>query len=358
MKRRLAVAVLAAALAVTAMTGCSSELDGSEVVAEIGDTKITADVANFYARYQQAQYETYYTSYLGEDMWESEATEGSTYEESVKDSIMSNLQQMYVLDMHKDEFDVSLPEEDEAAIEQAASRFIENNTLDDKNLVSGDEDTVKRFLELLTIREKMAEAIGATVDTEVSDEEAAQKSMQYVYFSTTTTDEEGNSSQMTDEEKAALQEQVQAFRDGAVDAADFAAYAEEQGYTASTLTFDSESVDLDSNIIAAADELGEGEVSDVLEGSTGYYVVKLTSLLDREATDAEKTTIVEERRTQALADQTSLWLQEDEVTVHDNVWDKIDFVKTGVTIKDSSTDTSGEGTDASGESDTSGDTAE
>ena len=61
----------------------------------------------------------------------------------------------------------------------------------------------------------------AGVDTEVSDEEAAQKKMQYVTFSFTTTDEEGNSSEMTDEEKAELKTQAEEFAAGAAGASDF-----------------------------------------------------------------------------------------------------------------------------------------
>ncbi|MFQ9345301.1 MAG: hypothetical protein ACLR2O_06650 [Coprococcus sp.] len=40
------------------------------VVVKAGDEEITAGVANFYARYTQAQYETYFASYFGgDDMW-------------------------------------------------------------------------------------------------------------------------------------------------------------------------------------------------------------------------------------------------------------------------------------------------
>ena len=39
------------------------------------------------------------------------------------------------------------------------------------------------------------------VNEEVSDEEAAQKSMEYVYFSYTSTDESGSVTELTDEKK-------------------------------------------------------------------------------------------------------------------------------------------------------------
>ena len=91
MKRRVAVLVMTAVLAAGSLTGCKG-LDGSETVAEFQDTKITADVVNFYARMQQAQYETYYASFMGDDMWAGEAAEGKTYEESMKESILNELE--------------------------------------------------------------------------------------------------------------------------------------------------------------------------------------------------------------------------------------------------------------------------
>ena len=58
--------------------GCSSVKEDS-VVLSVGDTNVTAGVAGFYARFNQAQYETYYGAYLGENMWTQEAEEGKTY---------------------------------------------------------------------------------------------------------------------------------------------------------------------------------------------------------------------------------------------------------------------------------------
>ena len=93
MKKKILILAMAGMLAVTSLTGCGSFKD-DDVVATVGDKEITADIANFYARYTQAQYETYYAGYLGEDMWNSEATEGQTYEESVKDSVLKQLETM------------------------------------------------------------------------------------------------------------------------------------------------------------------------------------------------------------------------------------------------------------------------
>ena len=68
MKKRAVILLLAGVLAAGSLTGCGG-LEDSDVVATVNDTDITADVANFLARYTQAQYETYYAGYMGDDMW-------------------------------------------------------------------------------------------------------------------------------------------------------------------------------------------------------------------------------------------------------------------------------------------------
>ena len=67
-------------------------------------------------------------------------------------------------------------------ISEAAKAFDEANGLEEKEAVSGTTENVERMLTLVTIQEKMQKAMVADVDTEVSDEEAAQKSMQSVSY--------------------------------------------------------------------------------------------------------------------------------------------------------------------------------
>ena len=81
MKKKAVILFLSAMLAAGSLTGCGS-LDENAVAVSVNDKELTADVANFYARYMQAQYESYYGAYMGDDMWNTEAEEGETYEDS------------------------------------------------------------------------------------------------------------------------------------------------------------------------------------------------------------------------------------------------------------------------------------
>ncbi len=334
LKKKVIVFTAVASLAVGAMTGCAS-LENTDTVATVGEDKIPAGVANFYARYQQGMIETNLGAMLGDDMWTQDVGEGKTYEDNVKDSVMETLQQMYILEDHMEEYSVTLTDEDKAAIQKAAKKFDEGNELAAKELISGEKEYVERVLTLLTIQKKMTDAMTKDVNTEVSDEEAAQKSMQYVSFPYTTTDEEGNSKTLTEEEKAALKQTAATFLEGAKAAEDFAAYATEQGQESQTATFDSESVSPASELIAAVDSLGVGEFTDVIENENGLYVAKVTSLLDREATDAKKETIINTRKSEKFNEIYEGWKKDTKTKVNKDVWEKINFQDVGVTVKQS-----------------------
>ena len=330
----------AGALALTSLTGCTS-FDNDDAVATVGKEEIPAGVANFYARMQQAQYETYYAPMMGttgEALWQQEMEEGKTYEESTKETLLLNLENLYLIRQHAEEYEVALTEEDTKAIEEAAKKFDEDNALEEKEAVSGYKKYIEEYLELVTIQSRMDPKMKEGVNEEVSDEESAQKSMKYVYFPYSTTDADGNTKDLTEDEKKELKKTAQTFADTlkVSETKDIDALAQKGGYEVKTTTFDSESTAPNADLVKALDALTtEGDVTDVIESDYGIYVGKLTSLLDREATDTEKTNIVAQRKQEQYDSLLADWRKETEITENKKVWNKIDFEKQGVTAKQS-----------------------
>ena len=274
MKKKALILFMTGMLATTSLTGCGS-WNGDDVALTVGKEEISADVANFYARYTQATYETYYSAYLGEDMWNSEAEKGKTYEESVKDSVAGELEAMALCDAHKKDYDVALTDEEKASIKKAAKSFSEDNGLEQKEKVSGQEKTVEKVFTMMLVSSKVRTAIEAGADTEVSDEEAAQKKMQYVLFSNTKTTEEGETQELTEDEKKEAKANAEKLAEAAKNGGDLTALAAEYSLETSEASFDSESETPDADLVKAADQLGENEVTDVIETSAGYYVCLL-----------------------------------------------------------------------------------
>lgn len=331
MKKRVFILMLAGIMTVAAFTGCS--LKGDEAAITVDDTEITADVANFYARYTQAQYETYYSAYIKGDMWKSDASEGENYEESVKSSIQQGLEDMVLLEKHMGDYKVSLSDAEKKVIADTAQKFDDDNSLEDKEKVSGEKKTVERVLTLMAVRQKMKAAIEKGADTKVSDEEAAQKSMEYVLFSYNPEAGSDSAEALTEEEKREMKEKAQSFAQSLKDGGNFSKLAKKAGVEVQKATFDSESQTPNADLVKAADTLKKGEFTDVIETDAGCYVAKLTSLLDRDATDARKDTIVSERKTKLYNDTCEKLRKEAKIKVHKGVWKKIDFNDLTVTMK-------------------------
>lgn len=338
MRKRLLMIAAAMMVAATSLTGCSLiSVDPNEVVVKVNDSELTADAANFYARYTQAQYETYFGAYMEGDMWNTEAEEGKTYEESVKASIQDELKQMLVLEQHMKDYNVSLSDAEKEVIQKTAKEFDEDNSLENKEKIMSDKEAVERMLTLMAEEQKMRTAIQEDADKNVSDEEAAQKKMDYVLFSYQKEEEDSDdeeAAEMTDDEKAAVKEQAESFAKSAKeDSQKFLEIAEEQGVEVKNATFDAETEVPDADLIKAADALEKNEVTDVVETDDGCYVAKVTSLLDKDATESKKKEIITERENELFTEVTEKWLDEATTSVNKKAWKKIDFNALGVTMK-------------------------
>ena len=347
MKKAVALLIVAL-MTMTLFVGCAKDkeetLDPKEVVMVVGETDVTMNIANFFVRYNQSLMESIYTQYVGEDVWMTEVEDGVTYEDSLKDSLLEELQKMYIITNHVADYKVELTEEETKAVEAAADAFIaENKDETTQAKVSGDKDTVVAYLTLHTLNEKMGEAMRADVDTTVTDEQAAQKRMRYFVIETTATLDDGSTTEMSEDEIKEAKEEAEAFLKGAKENGSMEAYATEKEETTQTLAFDAESTSLAEEVIKAADALKENEFSEVIETEDGIYVVQLESEFDAEATESNKATVLTERQEARYEELVEKWTEETKITMHEEVWDKISVQGLKVNyIEDETEETEGE----------------
>lgn len=335
MKRAVAAGLSVMMLA--GLAGCGSktaEVDTDKVFASVDsnkDIQVKMGTANFMARYSQAMYETYYMSYLGEEMWSQNASEDVTYEQSVKDNVASSLKEMLILKANMDKYKVSLSEEDEKAVSEAAKQFMEDNKDEEKTeLVTATEDVVKELLELYTIRSKMYSAMTADVDTNVTDEEALQKAMGYIHFEDDKEDEGTKTAKQKAEE----------FYNGLKEGKDFKEYAEECSYDPVETSFDESTTSPNEDVIKAVWALKKGGYTEIIEGGEGEgcYIAYLTSEFDKEATEAQKENILDDRREEAYQKEMEDLKASTSVTVDEKLLDDIDFNEQGVTMHQDESD--------------------
>ena len=379
LNKTAACGILAAALVAGTLSGCSKAIDGTKTVATVGDEKVTLGLASYMIRDQQAQTMSYYSMLMSQygmdgsasNVWDQEGDDGKTVGESSKDGVMTTINQLYVLKAHAADYDVTITDDEEKAIKEAAAKFIKDN--DEKTLkkLAVSEDDIVTYLELVTIRSKMRDPMTADVDTEVSANEKDQTRVTIVRVSTegTEKDDDGNTIDLTDEEKAQKKELAQQVLDKVkasddVANADMDALAKEvddslSATTPAFTTAGSTDDTLDEAVQDAALELKDGEVADsVIEGDDGYYVVRLDKMLDEDATANKEQTVISDRKSDLYDSTLEEWVKEDKIKVKDSVWDQIkvtDSVSFVYKSADSSDDT--ESSDTQEDTDSTEDTS-
>lgn len=329
--RKIIGILLAVMIASMSVMGCTS-VENTDVVVTVGGEEVTYEDMNFYATFLAAYYESYYYSYFGDTMWETEVSDGVTYEDSVKDEAMTTMQEIIVVRQHAEELGVSLTDEEVAEIAATAEAFVAANESELLDLVSGSVESVTELLTLFEIDSKCTEEIIKDVDTVVSDEEAAQKKATYVYAFMTVTDEDGNSTDMTEDEIAQLETDLAELLADAKSSGDLYSLAEELGYNVLETTFDSENTSLNADLLTALDSLEEGEFTDVIATDYAYYIGQLTSEMDEDATESMKESIISERESTLYDETVAAWLAEVEVVINESVWKAVDFSDVQITM--------------------------
>lgn len=332
--KKTAVAALAGVMAAGMLTGCGEEekVDGTQTVATVNGEDIPMGILSLMVRQSQAQAEAMYASFMGGtsyEIWDAEAEEGKTYGEQAVEETLEQIELMYILREKAPDYKVTVTEEDETAIADAAAAFIKANSEETLEDLAVTEDQVKTYLELQTYQERMHDPIIADVDTNVSDEEAQQSSFTYVSLST---------ADLSDDEIKQKKEDAQKILDAMKEDPDGdfneTAKSVSEDYTALEGTFDtneSEETETDGEemtsssaypdeVIDVLRTLDDGELGpDVIETDTAYYVVRLNKKVDEEATEDKKESIITDRENELYTDTTQQWMDEADITVDEDV---------------------------------------
>lgn len=168
--------LLAAAVSVSALAGCGS-VNPTETVATVNGRAIEAGLVNFVAQNTAASYDTYMASYYGADMWDQEmgSTEGETLADEVRKEAVEEVEFQYLLEEHMGDYGVTITDEDMKKVDSATQEFLSENTEKALKIMGASEKYVKEMLRLELLEQKMQDAIYATADTNVTDEEVAER---------------------------------------------------------------------------------------------------------------------------------------------------------------------------------------
>lgn len=324
--KKVLALILACALCVSAFTGCG--INKNAAAATMKDQTVTMGVANFLCRFEQASMEDMYKMYLGDssdNIWARDLTgNGTTLEESTKSQALEELHEMYTLQQHMSDYKVELTADDQAAIKEAAEKFMSANSHEALDEMGATEDIVEEILTLYTIKSKMKTVIGADADTNVSDEEANMRAYSMVSLDISEGSKDADANKKTaDQMEEALKE----------DGATLDKVAEDHDQKVTTGTYDADNDTLDEEVKKALDGLKEGETSGLIETDDKAYFVCIDEDTDEDATEKNRTSIINQRKDDLYQKVLSGWQENDNWKVDEKEVKKIEF-KNSLTHQD------------------------
>ncbi len=302
--------------------GCESINRDTKIVLTTGFTKdevFRIETASCYKKEVmvyltnlQNQYEQVY----GTEIWQQER-DGVTIEQSVKESVLAEIAQIKTMNLMAENYGLSLNEAEQSAVEEAAKTYYESLTETEKKQLDVTVDTIRQLYREYALADKVYDYMIKDVNPEISDDEARTVVVQQILIRTGTQEQP-----YSDEQKSyAYAQAVEALR--RVEAGeDFdvvaARYSEAEESTVSIRKGDRDAAYEDT-----AFELGNEEVSDVIETPEGYYILKCVSTLNREETDSNKVKIVEERRKEVFGREYDSYVQTLTRHMNEEIWQEI-----------------------------------
>jgi len=285
MIRRGAAVFLTALVLTCSLTGCgilkntkvvlTTGLSGDQLF-KVGKSVCTLPEAMIYVMDYKQQYENAY----GVEMWEHDFG-GVTLEEYVKDTIVAQLASVKAITLLAKEHEVTLDSSEKEKVSQAAEEYYQALTDEQKKYMKIEKSDVEDLYAAHVLSGKVYKEITKDVNTEVSDDDARIITIQQIHL-----DSRENA------------EAVKARLDEGRDFGTVAAAYNKDSQTTVTLSRGEKEKAYEE----AAFSLENDQISDVIETTDGYYILKCVNNFDREATEANKVTLVEKRRDQKFSE--------------------------------------------------------
>ena len=302
--KKILCVCMAATLCMGSLMGCgigntevvwTSHLNGSTVF-KIGDESCKLSDAKVFL----INYRNIYGKTFGIKAWK-QSYNGQTMEEYVKQTTVSQLAKMKTMVLLAKEKNFKLSEKEEEAVVEAAKKYYDSLTWEDKEYLGATKSSVEDLYREMALATKLYTNLTGGINEEVSDDDARVMQVEQIV--------------LTDEDKAkSVEKKIEAGND-------FSNLASIYN-TASNTKVTLYKQKMGENTRKALTSLDDGEVSKCIEEDGKYYFYKVITKIDRQLTEENKEVIVKERATKAFDEVYSNFKAKLSSTYNHDMWDE------------------------------------
>ncbi len=332
MRRNSIAAVILSICAAAAITftGCGKgdiinnvrlekgDITNSSIVIKVGNTGINYGEVKNYGYLLKCQYE----GEFGHSLWKYSISDKETIGDKAKQEIVNMLTQLKVIGKNAESEDVTLSADEKDEAVRAAESIFNSASEKDREKYCLSVQSLTGLYEDNILANKMFYIATDEADTNISDEEARQIDIQYIEIMTQGIDRNRTKISMDDATKKEALKRAKNLAKEAKKAKNFLEFAQENTDSSSVeLTIGKDSSEIEKSAVDMALSMKKGDISDVVQGENGYYIIYCVNDNNEDAIYNKKEQIIENRQTDMFKSKYAQWLKECDVSISDKFWD-------------------------------------
>ncbi len=268
----------------------------------------------------QNQYQNVY----GSDIWNAGNLEESL-EDKVKNTAIAQIAQIKTMNLMAENYGIALSEEDEKKALEAAAIYYDSLNTTEIEQMGINRELIESLYKEYALAQDVYEYMIKDINPEISDDEARTITVKHILIKTYALDGTGKKIEYTSKTKLDAYNLACEIDKRAKEGEDFdeliRLYSEDDK---STYSFGKG--ELDEAFEKAAFDLGNSEVSDVVETSYGYHIIMCVNTFDKDETDANKLEIVKQRKEEVFEQEYNTFVESLTRELNEEVWDSVHFI--------------------------------
>lgn len=307
----------------------TGKLTNKSLIMTIDNVKVGYDEASVYIRELKDQYQTTF----GDTIWSYDLGEGRTFADMAKDEVIDQISQLKIIGLMAPGLGIEITKEEKLEISENVKKYLNSVSDEFKVKHAVTEELMTKIYTDNLLASKVFEVTTNDVNTEVSEDESKQITIQQILIRTRGEDKNGNEIKLTEKEKKQALAKARKLLEQAKEQEDFYSFAEK--YTQDIdVEYTFGKGEMPKAVEDAAFSLKTGELSGIIVSEDGYHIIYCVSDYDEVATDEVKETIIEERQNLAFEEAYATWSEKYEVDLNKEMWDQVTFL----TKEDQTTD--------------------
>lgn len=263
-----------------------------------------------------------YSEGMKDDIWKT-TVDGETLEKRLKDTVINQLSELKTISMLAVEKNIALTTSEKEKIQTAGKEFYESLKKEEIDSLGITKEDINTLYEYFTLSERLYELTTSSIDVEISDEEARVIKVQYCYVRNYYCDENNVEHKLDKDGLKAARAKIDEAYNKITNGGDFSLISKE--YSDDTIyEYEFGRGEMDENFEKQAFLLENGQVSGVVEGEKGFYIIKCISNYEELKTEENKRELLKKYKNKAFTDMYEPYIQK-QTFEYNKSYDDIDI---------------------------------